>query len=302
MIPFFNTTHITPKLSKILPICMVFLMTSSLSFVNAQICNLGFHLGVSTYQGDISPLGWRISFEGAHVSKGAFLTYSLNDYVSVKAKYSSAGISATDNNALNEGRKARGLHFKSEIREFALLGEVELLSILPSLRKFKLQPYVSAGIALFKFNPKGKYRGYWEDLQPLGTEGQGMDGYADPYRLTEFSIPMGFGLRYQFNEEFVIGFEIAPRWTFTDYLDDVSGNYPDLMQLQEEKGDAAAYLSFPGYDGGIDAIDKSYTQRGNSGENDWYIITELSVAYRFDPGVYLDRRKGFQGRWKCPYN
>lgn len=267
----------------------------------AQICNLGFSIGVSTYQGDISPLGWRISFEGASLSRGAYLTYSINDVFRLKAKYTTAHISATDKNALSEVRKDRGLHFKSGLREYALIGELKLLSLIPSLRKFRMQPYLSAGLGYFSFNPQGKYRGVWMDLQPLGTEGQGMEGYDKPYSLTQFSIPMGFGITYQINEEFVIGVELSPRWTFTDYLDDVSGTYPDLRELAKQRGEAAVHLSFPNYDDGIDAVDPSHTKRGNAGENDWYVIMEFNVAYRFDPGMYLDRRKGFQGNWRCPY-
>lgn len=287
------------------PFQILFILTLSLiTSVNviAQKAEIGFCIGASTYQGDISPLEWRVSFEGAHVARGMFLSLGLNEFISVKGRYFTANISASDENAISDFRSQRNLHFKSSIREFSVVGELNLLGIVPSLRKFKFQPFVNAGIGIFKFNPQAKYRGVWYDLQPLGTEGQGLPGSdKEPYNLTQLSIPMGFGLKYTFNDELVIAFEVSPRWTFTDYLDDVSTEYPDLDKLGQFHGDIAVNLSYRSekpIDAGV-SIDN--VGRGNSGENDWYIITALSVAYRFDPGVYFDRRKGFQGNWKCPY-
>ncbi len=287
------------------PLLIFFSVLLSLVFsasVNAQKAEIGFSIGASTYQGDISPLGWRLSFEGAHVARGMFLSLGLNEFISVKARYYTAQISASDENAISTFRTERNLHFKSGIREFSVVGELNLFGVIPSWRKFKFQPFVNVGIGVFKFNPQAKYRGVWYDLQPLGTEGQGLsDTDNELYNLTQLSIPMGFGLKYTFNDELVIAFEISPRWTFTDYLDDVSTQYPDLELLQQERGDLAVNLSYRSekpIDAGTGA---SKSGRGNERENDWYIITALSVAYRFDPGVYLDRRKGFQGNWKCPY-
>lgn len=85
-------------------------------------------------------------------------------------------------------------------------------------------------------------------------------------------------------------------------MDDVSTSFPDLSLLAQERGDVAVALSTGGRHMYIDDADLSFTNRGNAGENDWYFITTVSVAYRFDPGMYFDRRKGFQGNWKCPYD
>lgn len=285
---------------KSLTVLLVALISMAISpQSHAQKAEIGFSIGASTYQGDISPLGWRVSFEGAQVARGLFLSYSFNDFLAIKGGYLSANLAASDENAVSSFREDRNLHFKSGLREFSVVGELNLLSVIPSLRKFKFQPFANIGVALFKFNPKAKYKGVWYDLQPLGTEGQGLPGSdKEKYSLTQFSIPMGLGMKYTFNDELVIAFEIAPRWTFTDYLDDVSTEYPDLDLLRQERGDIAVNLSYRS-DTPIDAGDG--IGRGNSAENDWYVISTLSVAYRFDPGVYFDRRKGFQGNWKCPY-
>lgn len=286
----------------ILVLMIAMLSIGIASTAHAQKAEVGFSIGASTYQGDISPLGSRFSFEGAQVSRGIFLSYGLNEFIAIKGRFYTASLSASDENAISSFRTSRNLHFKSGLKEFSIVGEINLLGIVPSFRHFKFQPFVNVGLGLFKFNPQAKYRGIWYDLQPLGTEGQGLTGSGtEKYSLTQFSIPIGFGLKYTFNDELVIAFEMSPRWTFTDYLDDVSTEYPDLELLRQERGDIALNLSYRS-DTPIDAATGLLDSgRGNSAENDWYIITSLSVAYRFDPGVYMDRRKGFQGNWKCPY-
>lgn len=300
-----NIIDKTPIEMRLNPLAIILITLISISVIprlDAQKAEIGFSIGATTYQGDISPLGWRISFEGAQVARGLFLSLGLNDYLSVKGRYYTSNLAASDENAISSFRSERNLHFRSSIREFSLVGELNLLGVFPSMRKFKFQPFVNVGVGVFRFNPEAKYKGVWHELQPLGTEGQGLPGSdKELYSLTQLSIPMGVGMKYTFNDELVIAFEIAPRWTFTDYLDDVSTTYPDLELLGQERGDLAVGLSYRS-DKPIDAGNNmANVGRGNSGENDWYVISTISVAYRFDPGVYYDRRKGFQGNWKCPY-
>lgn len=266
-----------------------------------QKAEIGFSIGTSTYQGDISPLGWRISFEGFQVAKGLSIGIGLDDFLFVRGKYLTANLSASDENSFSPSRVDRNLHFRTSIREFSVVGEMNLMGVIPSFRRFRMQPFVSVGVAVFRFNPQAKYNGVWHELQPLGTEGQGLTGSnKELYSLTQLSVPLGAGIKYTFNDELVISLEIAPRWTFTDYLDDVSTLYPDLELLGQERGDLAVKLSYRSKTP-VDAGSMSQIGRGNSNENDWYVISTFSVAYRFDLGIYMDRRKGFQGNWKCPY-
>ena len=66
------------------------------------------------------------------------------------------------------------------------------------------------------------------------------------------------------------------RFTFTDYLDDVSGNYYDNQTLSEYRGAVVARLA-----------DKSETThlagtgRGNSTTKDFYSFAGLVITYKF---------------------
>ena len=69
-------------------------------------------------------------------------------------------------------------------------------------------------------------------LRDLRTEGQGTPGdtlfaLGATYGPVAMCIPMGIGLKKAFNGNGGIKLEFGFRFTNTDYLDDVSGNYYD---------------------------------------------------------------------------
>ncbi len=71
---------------------------------------------------------------------------------------------------------------------------------------------------MFSFNPQARNvdplaenKDHWYDLQPLGTEGQGLTGQPVLYSLTSFSIPFGLGLKVNFLRNFSFGAEWGMR-------------------------------------------------------------------------------------------
>ncbi|HIA13207.1 MAG TPA: hypothetical protein EYN69_14245, partial [Flavobacteriales bacterium] len=98
---------------------------------------------------------------------------------------------------------------------------------------------------MFWHNPKAKYQGKWEALQPLGTEGQGVILGLKQYNRVQAQLSSGLGFYYTFKRKWRLGWELGTRWTFTDYLDDVSTRYVDPALLQDgtPTGDMAAALS-----------------------------------------------------------
>ena len=61
------------------------------------------------------------------------------------------------------------------------------------------------------------------------------------YDRVQVSIPMGIGFFVRIAKKVNLGFEVGFRKTFTDYLDDVSGQYPDIDQLELENPEAAQF-------------------------------------------------------------
>ena len=54
---------------------------------------------------------------------------------------------------------------------------------------------------------------------------------------------MGIGARFRINEVLDFSAEIGFRYLFTDYIDDVSGNYVDLGVFNTELAKAMSYRS-----------------------------------------------------------
>lgn len=272
--------------------------------VNAQYIELGGSLGGATYQGDISHLSSKFSFQGAKMLNGLHIGYHFNDYYALKLKYTKGSIGADDIQSVDVWRRDRNLHFRSEIREWSLTNEIELLDVLKFFHRYNLKPYLTFGISWFRFNPQAKFRGQWYDLQPTSTEGQGLPGSKlSPYSLSQISVPFGFGFKYHFNENLYFGFEISPRITFTDYLDDVSGDYPDFDILRQYKGDLSVQLSYQGdkKPGGIPFSEFSTDGRGNPKDNDWYIFNSFIVGFKINPVDYMKRKRSFKQGRKCNF-
>jgi hypothetical protein len=133
------------------------------------------------------------------------------------------------------GRHVRNLSFFTAVNAGFLDLQIEPFRNKKSWlkRKLLLSPYVGFGVGFFQFNPKTMYNGSEVELQPLGTEGQGMAGYANKYRLVDILIPVNAGLKMYFPSRRVsLALDFNYNYTFTDYIDDVSTVYPKKIDLQ----------------------------------------------------------------------
>jgi hypothetical protein len=128
-------------------------------------------------------------------------------------------------------RYLRNLSFRSIVLEAYLGLEFHPLLLMTSFREngITLSPYILAGIGLYNFNPQAKTGNNWVNLAALHTEGQGFAEYPDKkeYKLTQFNLPLGAGLKYEIGPLFNLRVEMLYRILRTDYLDDVSGTYAD---------------------------------------------------------------------------
>ncbi|MVM33579.1 hypothetical protein GO755_26310 [Spirosoma sp. HMF4905] len=196
----------------------------------------------------------------------------------------------------------RNLHFRNDLKELALSG---IYQFNPEGRRPNQRPaftpYLTLGVALVAHNPKARMPvnadgslGDWVALQPLGTEGQGKPGYAKPYSLLTVAIPVGVGMRWQLTESLNLAAELSFRYTFTDYLDDVSGFYPNPGDLPNGLSTTfsdrrAEPIAARTGDDRTKALSTLYTvpsevRRGLPG-NDYYILTQISIHYLIPPSV-----------------
>jgi len=262
---------------------LLLFLSIAISRTNAQYVDLGLQGGFMNYQGDLTPDVIWSSVGESHSMVGAYIRYNMSPRLSIRLNAVKGAISGNDLNAASEGRRQRNLNFESPIYELALIGEINLFKYIPNSLYRSYTPYIFGGIAGFKFNPQTEHLERYVDLQPIGTEGQGLQGYEAPYELTQLSIPLGAGFKITLNEEWSLALELGARKTFTDYLDDVSTTYVNYNELSQGNGRLAALLAdrradYLGLDSPI-IVESGTTRRGNPDNQDWYLMASISVSY-----------------------
>lgn len=159
-------------------------------------------------------------------------------------------------------------------------------------------PYLSVGAGYVDFSPKadlfrdGNRYYYWSDgtirdsaegnlgavivsqdgdyetdLAGLRTEGKDYDTWA-------LQIPVGLGVKFRLSPWLSLNLESVVHYTFTDYLDDVSGNY-----LTDYDNALQQYAANPGGDL------SSMRSQDRKPDNDLYAFTSLSLHF------HLGKRK-----------
>lgn len=219
----------------------------------APYSSVSFGVGSSHYYGELA--GYREPLRSTFIlprwNVGLGYTRQFTPTFAARASFIWARIVGDDytfskkNPSEFSAQYARNLHFRNDLKEFAITGIYNFIADgRNSNARAKITPYLFGGLALVAHSPEartptetnnnnGEYEARkWVKLQPLHTEGQGQPGYDKPYSLVTLAVPVGFGVRYALNQNFNIGAEIGFRFAFTDYLDDVGGNYanPDAVQ------------------------------------------------------------------------
>lgn len=231
------------------------------------------------------------------IAGGLIARYNYGPYLTFKGTALYGQIEGADANYANDDpyRKRRNLSFKSDIVEFSIQGEWNILGYENTRTSYAWTPYLFGGISVFRFNPKAQFKyvaglhdatlqaqdGDWIELQPLGTEGQETTKFNDKrrYALTQVSIPFGVGAKWQLNDHWAFGIDFGLRKTFTDYLDDVSSIYVDNIIVGGASGPMAVAMKDRAQEVG-EAPFENNDLRGNSGTKDWYMMGGLTITYR----------------------
>ncbi|MBK8245465.1 MAG: outer membrane beta-barrel protein [Saprospiraceae bacterium] len=252
-------------------VILLFLMLAQFKSFSQSI-DLGLLMGGSNYSGDLTYTA-RDVLRQTKLAIGLHFRYDFSNMISFKLQGMRLAVAADDKISTQDWQQRRNLNFMSTIYNLDLLGQINLMGFFyPDPKRFNV--YLTGGLSFFHFNPKGNYLGTWYDLQPLGTEGQGIPGYKAPYNLNSLALTMGLGVRYFLTSNISVGLEYLTRQTKTDYLDDVSGDYVDVDLLTKYNGPIAAALGNK-----INAPGGS--QKANPLDRDWFQTLGIAVNYHF---------------------
>jgi hypothetical protein len=263
--------------------------------LQAQRWHINVTGGVSNYSGDLQSKNY--TFDQSYFAYGVGAQYDITPNFSVISNINFLKVGASDQ--YNKPDLVfRNLSFQNNITEWNLVGEYTFMDITQK----KFSPFLFAGIAIFHNNPYAyDTLGQKIYLKPLSTEGEGLSQYPGqkPYSQTQFSIPIGGGIKFRVSETVVLAYEIGFRKTFTDYIDDVSTFYVDKTTLQNAKGPVAVEMAYRANElkGGNQTYPASGTKRGSSKYNDVYYYTGIRVS------IALINYKNYgRGRTDCPTN
>ncbi len=209
---------------------------------------------------------------------GAGVGIRLSKHWHFRAAYINATVKGNDKWSENEGRRNRNLSFKSSINEVYAVAQYTIASI--RIGNISLEPQLFGGVGYFAFNPQAFYNNNWVELQPLGTEGQGIIPGTSKYKRSSLSIPFGVALHSRVSDKSSIGVMFNFHKSFTDYIDDVSGTYYDNNQLRAINGDASADLADRHLANNEQPMANG-AQRGNPNNNDNFGFVSIVYSHSF---------------------
>lgn len=286
-------------------IVVFFVMFTLSNCLHAQSHELNMGFGCSYYYGDLSASNAKTSFLNV-ISEGQNWnsyrpSYSIGYRYNFKSRFSLglnfyhfnlAGYDSDNPNTSNFSdpsyfRFIRNLSFYTAVNQGYIDFRYE------PFRKTSqpiFSPYFSLGLGMFQFNPKTMLNGKEYELQPLGTEGQGLPGHRPKYSLTEFCFPLALGLKFNIpSSNFALALDYSYSITLSDYIDDVSTNYPDIVELRSALGIDQALLvnsladrNYFGQNSSFSGITSPGEKRGDSRNKDNFITAQFKLIYYFN--------------------
>lgn len=238
----------------------------------------GITAGAAHYFGDINT---RAGLNRPKPALGLFYRKQFGNYIGARIAGRFAQLGYSDTYSKNEIQKLRNLSFNTNIWELTVQGDFNFFRFVPGDPYHAFTPYVTLGVGVFSYDPYTFIGGEKTFLRPLGTEGQNVPGGykgRKEYGTTSFCIPFGVGIKYNISEKFNLSFEVAHRFTGTDYIDDVSTTYAGIDKFATDP--VAAALQDRSYEiNPTSPLGVEGRQRGFAKQKDQYLIAEVGISF-----------------------
>jgi len=251
--------------------CIVILLLISFGKMTAQNWEIGIHTGGSNYLGDLSP---DIVLKETKNYQGAFFKKNISPFFSHTFNVYYGKISGQDKNFKH--LKIRNLDFKSNVLEFSYILEFNFFKFSLGLNPNRYTPYTFVGFGVFSFNPQTTYNGTTINLIALDTEGKLIETNKKGYKTIQPVIPFGGGFKFKITKGINLLINCGFRYTFTDYLDDVSKEYYNVDVLELKYGHLSPLLS----DRSEINIGFEGKQRGRPDIKDWYYFYGFTISFQ----------------------
>jgi len=239
----------------------------------------GITAGLAHYFGDLNN---RAAVNRPKIAFGAFFRKQFGNYTSLRISGNYALLGYSDTHSKNEFQQRRNLSFNTNIFEIAARGDFNFFKFIPTDPDHSFTPYASIGVGIFSYDPYAFYQSDKIYLRPLNTEGETFYKGRKAYGSMAVCFPIGFGVKYAITDKINISFEIAHRFTTTDYIDDVSTTYIGVDKFPSPNGgkSVAAIMQDRSFETGDGVpIGIEGRQRGFSKQKDQYATAEIGISF-----------------------
>lgn len=248
------------------------LMLLTLSLCGQKGIELGAWLGLNQYYGDLHT---ELSGNDIGLAGGLNFRYNFDQRISLKTSLNYARLSASDEDSQNTFERQRNLSFFSDLWDLTTQAEFNFLPYVHGSDDEFFTPYLFLGFSVHSQDPRTELEGERFRLRDFGTEGQPI---GEEYGRFAFATTLGLGMKWDINADWSFNVELSIHNSTSDYIDDVSTSYPDLLQLNIDRGDQAVALSDRSL---VRGIGESGRQRGDRRSNDVYAFLGLSIMRYF---------------------
>ena len=257
--------------------------------------------GTAKYFGDMANPGEL--FKGAKWNIEGGLEYRIDSRFSARASLTAFQFKGGDEFADDEGRKVRNLSFTTTAFELAGTGTVQLFA--DGARYYQRKPinvFLLAGVGVTWYVPKGISTNTYHDGSPNPSAGKmvtlrNLKTEQVKYSPFTVAIPIGGGVKMMTTPFLNITVSGAYRFTFTDYLDDMSTVYPGIEAFEDPLAAAMSDKRFE-LDG---VVQKTGAIRGNPDKNDGYFIISFRADYFLPPLSLGGNKRKSPSRRKSKY-
>lgn len=223
--------------------------------------------GIATYFGELKDD--RFDYLKATPNLEIGVNSYFMDYFSGGVRLTIFSLEGADSLSSYESIQERNLSFRSRNLELVATGSIYLF---PMAQRFyqrnKYNFYATAGVGFLWINPRAQYQGEWYNLRKLQTE-------LTSYSRYTITLPMGIGATYKIDAFFNVGIEGLYRFTFSDYLDDISTQHYDQSNFSDP---IAAALTDRRPEIGVNYAPEGAV-RGNPERDDGYFLLNVKVEY-----------------------
>ena len=204
--------------------------------IHSQIYEVGVYGGGSNFIGDVGSTTYIAPNAPA---LGVIAKWNRSPRHSWRVSLIYSDLKAFDSESDDPRRIERNYKFDSNLLELSAGMEYTFWDFDLHKSGIKVAPYMYTGISV------AKHDNYYVNANDTYIA-EGTSSWA-------FGVPMVLGVKSNIINNFIVGFEIGARYTFSDEID---GSVPDAPELE--------IFSF-----------------GNTNSDDWYVFTGFTLTYTF---------------------